>query len=217
MTRLLINLTISSLFAASIAFLLIKLFRKDNVKPAEVWGTILIGIFAIFPASLVEVTITLYTTGITGILKNLFHAFVVAAFVEEIVKFLFIKLIFYIKKPETHIKGIIIAVSVGLGFALLENIMYSFDSSYIVIVRSFSAVPLHLITTGILGYYLYIRTEDLPSAHRRGFAEAFMIHGIYDFLISLASAVSFLALPFLAAAFYRLYNIIKKKSLNKQI
>ena len=101
MTRLLINLTISSLFAASIAFLLIKLFRKDNVKPAEIWGTILIGLFAIFPASLVEVTITLYTTGITGILKNLFHAFVVAAFVEEIVKFLFIKLIFYIKKPES--------------------------------------------------------------------------------------------------------------------
>ena len=217
MTRLLTNLTISSLFAASIAFLLIKLFRKENIRPAEVWGTILIGIFAIFPASLIEITITLYTTGIKGILKNIFHAFIVAALIEESIKYLFIKLIFYIRKPDTHLKGIVTAVSVGIGFALLENIMYSFDSSWIVIVRCLSAVPLHLITTGILGYYLYYSNEENQHAHKKGFAEAFLIHGIYDFLISLASVFSLLALPLLAAGFMRLVKFIKKKDLNKQV
>ena len=217
MTRLLTNLAISSLFAASIAFILIKLYRKENVKPAEVWGSILIGIFAIFPASLIEITITLYTTKITGILKNLFHAFIVAAFVEELIKLLFIKLIFYIRKPETYIKGIITAVSVGLGFALLENIMYSFDSSWIVVVRCLSAVPLHLITTGITGHYLYISSEEYPAAQKRGFAEAFILHGIYDFLISLASVFSLAALPVLAFWFYRFRGLVKKKNMNNQV
>ena len=210
MTRLLTNLTISSLFAASAAFLLIKLYKKEEVKPAEVWGAILIGIFAIFPASLIEITITLYTTGIKGIFKNLFHAFITAALIEELVKFLFIKLIFYIRKPDSHIKGIITAVSVGLGFALLENIMYSFDSSWIVVVRCLSAVPLHMITTGFIGYYLYFDQDEKPGTHRKGFLEAFLIHGIYDFLISLASFASFAALPILGYSFYRLNNTVKK-------
>ena len=216
MTRLLTNLAISSLFAASVAFIIIKLYKKENVKPAEVWGAILIGIFAIFPASLIEITITLYTTKITGIVKNLFHAFIVAAFVEELVKFLFIKLIFYIRKPDSHIKGIITAVSVGLGFALLENIMYSFDSSWIVIVRCVSAVPLHMITTGILGYYMYYSLDDYPAAHNKGFAEAFMLHGIYDFLISLASLYSLFAVPVLVFWFRRFTGQVKKKHLNNQ-
>ena len=216
MTRLLTNLAISSFFAVAAAFMLIRIYKKENIRPAEVWGAVLIGIFAIFPASLIEITITLYTTGLRGILKNLFHAFITAAFVEELIKFLFIKLIFYIRKPDTRIKGIITAVSVGLGFALLENIMYSFDSSWIVIVRCLSAVPLHLITTGILGYYLYYSEDEYPNAGIRGFAEAFIIHGIYDFLISLASAVSLLAVPLLAASSFRFRNIIKKKHLNNQ-
>ena len=217
MTRLLTNLTISSLFAASLAFIIIKRYKKENVKPAEVWGAILIGIFAIFPASLIEITITLYTTKITGIMKTLFHAFVVAAFIEELVKFLFIKLIFYIRKPDTHIKGIITAVSVGLGFALLENIMYSFDSSWIVAVRCLSAVPLHIISTGILGYYLFYSSEEYPSAHWKGFAEAFLLHGIYDFLISLASLYSLFAVPVLVFWFRRFKVLVKKKDLNNQV
>lgn len=216
MVRLLTNLTISSLFAVSIAFILIKIFKKENIKPAEVWQTILIGIFAIFPASLIEITISLYTTGIKGIMQDLFHAFIIAALVEELIKFLFIKLIFYINKPESHIKAIVIALSVGLGFALLENVMYSFDSSFIVVVRCLSALPLHLITTGIMGYYLYYNSEEKKSAHLRGFGEAFIIHGIYDFLISLSSAVSFLAIPLLAAFFYRLITVLKKTNFNKQ-
>jgi protease PrsW len=216
MTRLLTNLTISSIFAVSIALILIKISKKENVHAGEVWRTILIGIFAIFPASLIELTISLYTPPLKGIWQNLFHAFIIAALVEELIKFLFIKLIFYINKPESQKKAIVLAISVGLGFALLENVMYSFDSSFIVVVRGLSALPLHLITSGIMGYYLYYSSEEKKGAHIRGFSEAFIIHGIYDFLISLSSAVSFLAIPLLAAAFYRLITVFKNTNFSNQ-
>ena len=216
MSRLLTNMAISVIFAISIAFILIKKFRNDNIRAGEIWGSIFIGLFAIFPASMVEITIVLYTTALKGILKDIFHAFVIAAFVEETVKFLFVKLIFYIRKAETHIKGVVIAVAVGLGFALLENVMYSFDSSFIVVVRCISAVPLHITTTGIIGYHLYKSNGDSKALINRGLLEAVLIHGLYDFFISQSSVLSFLALPVLAAAFYRLFVLYRSIRVNHQ-
>ena len=85
--------------------------------------------------------------------------------------------------------GIVYAVMVGLGFALVENIMYvlgnpeqSFD---IAVLRMFTAIPLHAICGVILGYYIGLAkfSKNPFKLMFIGLLFATIIHCMYNYFI----------------------------------
>ena len=85
------------------------------------------------------------------------------------------------------------AVTVSLGFATLENILYLFEASIgIAVVRALFSVPGHVIDAIYMGYYYGLARhadaygdERLTKKYlRRAFFVPVVIHGFYDFCLS---------------------------------
>lgn len=121
-------------------------------------------------------------------LRLLLMAFVVVALVEELLKFLVVR-IRMMPDPEFDepMDGIIYAVAAGLGFATAENLVYIFRfGATVLIVRVVFSVFLHAGCSGICGYYLGRAKFEPERALRHqalGLSLAIGIHGLYDFLV----------------------------------
>lgn len=197
---------------ASVALSVILFKNLGSSLPSKViLKSFLIGLLIIFPASMTGFAITAYTSNFTGIWKLLAYAFLAAAFVEETGKFLSLKLIYYFNHQyrENLSNMIKIAFALGLGFAVLENLMYSFDSTYLLIARTLSAVPVHIITTGIMACYLFKQYKVQSKVQYLGYAEAVLFHGFYNFLLSTRSVFSFFAIILLLLEAIRLMHLYR--------
>jgi len=117
-----------------------------------------------------------------------FKAFVVAAGVEEACK---IGVVYWIvwRRPEfdERMDGIVYATRAGLGFALVENVMYLLQSQslqgqlYMWVARAFLAVPGHAMWTGMIGYMAARRRFDKTGLGLiGGYLLAVAFHGAYD-------------------------------------
>jgi RsiW-degrading membrane proteinase PrsW (M82 family) len=213
MGNLLLNILLSVLLGIIIFIILL---HKSNLKAEEILIPMIAGLCAVFPASLIEYLISIKTGSVTGLLRTFINAFIIASLIEETVKFLVIKILFSIRKIDNLKDGITTSIAIGTGFACLENIMYSFDSSILIMFRVFSAIPLHIITAGIIGYFSVINIHSKKYRNIHGVGEAFLIHGFYDFLISLKSFISFISIPLLLFAGYRLYRFSKNARLKSE-
>lgn len=94
--------------------------------------------------------------------------------------------------------GITYCIIASMGFAILENIVYTLQYGWQTgVMRAFTAVPAHALFSGIMGHYMGIAkfTKDPILAKklmRRGLIAGIFFHGLYDFL--LMSGVVVLAL-----------------------
>ena len=212
MNMLLLKAVLSAVPAAFIAAVIIFKNRNSDVSAASIITFILAGAFVVFPAGMTELALSLNIPKTDGIWKILIDAVLISALTEETAKLFLLKLIFYINNIKTFKAAVITAVAAGTGFAFLENIMYSFDRSFIIIVRSLTAVPLHIITAGITGLYLVKRDSKNSFIRYKGFAHAIVIHSLYDTLIAMQSVYSFLIIPLLFQAGSSLYMDYRRES-----
>lgn len=116
------------------------------------------------------------------------NAFVVAAFSEELWKFLAVILLVWKSRHfNEKFDGIVYAVFVSLGFAAVENVLYVMDGGMNTAVsRALTAVPAHAIFGVSMGYYLGI--AKMYRQQRRLYLALsllvpIMLHGIYDFIL----------------------------------
>jgi RsiW-degrading membrane proteinase PrsW (M82 family) len=115
------------------------------------------------------------------------HAFILVAFIEEFSKFIFVRWVLYPNKNFNEpFDGIVYAVSVSLGFAGLENILYVMNSENGVatgIMRMFTAVPAHATFAVLMGYFMGIAKCEKEKSHYvwYGLAVATLFHGAYDY------------------------------------
>ena len=115
------------------------------------------------------------------------HAFILGAFIEEFSKFIFVRWVLYPNKNFNEpFDGIVYAVSVSLGFAGLENILYVMNSDAGVatgIVRMFTAVPAHATFAVLMGYFMGIAKCEKGKSYDvwYGLAAATLFHGAYDY------------------------------------
>jgi len=129
-----------------------------------------------------------------------YDAFVVAAFTEELFKFLFFALLIWRNKNfNEKYDGIVYAVFVSLGFAAVENVLYVFENGMGTgILRAFTAVPAHAIFGITMGYFLGL-AKMLDYNKKANIIKALVfpiiLHGIYDFM--LMSEQPFLLLLFI--------------------
>lgn len=169
------------------------IFRKDrNKEPIGILSKCFFFGFLSIPLSLL-LSIPLST--FEGTFRNVFidsffDAFFLAAIPEEIAKFLILYLIVWKSKHfDEHYDGIIYAVFVSLGFALIENIVYVFEHGMkTAFFRAILAVPGHGFFGVAMGYFLSRARFTLKESERKNLlvlalAVPILLHGTYDFIL----------------------------------
>jgi RsiW-degrading membrane proteinase PrsW (M82 family) len=183
------------------ALILMWLVDRLDAKRPEPRGTrrlvVLAGMLSVIPALILEVMIPALTAGRIEpdmtYQGSSFQAFVVAAGVEEACKILLVYWVVW-RRPEfdERMDGIVYASRGGLGFALVENVLYllrqhSLEGQIIVWVeRALLAVPGHAMWTGMIGAMAARRRFDGTGLGLfGGYLLAVAFHGAYDLSVFL--------------------------------
>jgi RsiW-degrading membrane proteinase PrsW (M82 family) len=190
---------VSILLAVAPAIFLVRYFyRLDKAKPEPKGLVLKVFLFGLLSA-LVAIPMEVLVGALQGLFDPeslgmiLFRAFIVAGLVEEFLKLSVVRLTAYRAGAFDEVMdGIVYTVTAGLGFACMENILYVLGRPLATaMIRAFTAVPLHAIASGLMGYAVgRARFAATPAEERswlrRGLAAAVLVHGLYDFLLFVA-------------------------------
>lgn len=220
-----LNMNLLLISVVPVAIILVYIYYRDKYEKEPISLLIkglISGMVIVFPVIVAE-------KSIGHLLPHLFSnnfgmafgdAFLVAALCEETFKLLAIYLLIW-KNPHFNERfdGIVYAVFVSLGFALVENIMYVFSNGFSVgISRAFSAVPAHAMFGIMMGYYLGLAKFILPKRSlyfSLAFIVPILIHGFYDFILMVKIQwVLLLFFPFLIYLVYRTHVKMKEHEEN---
>lgn len=168
-----------------------------------------------------------------------YEAFVQVAFVEELLKFGMYYLVykFLSAKDKNNSFSILFnTMLVGTGFAMIENIIYTFrfqeNVPDTILLRTFSAVLIHMACGIIMGYFIALGNKSVNYSkgisefdiwmkrnpkHKRtvytifGILFAILAHGLYDFNIFVQLGYSIeISIGLLLTAYF-LFRDLKKK------
>lgn len=176
------------------------------------------GVGSSFPAiCMEEYGFSLGITESGDILEIFTLAFGVVAFSEELVKFVCIMLFAYPWKAfDEPLDGIVYSVMVSMGFATIENLIYSdLYGMETVLLRAVTAVPAHAAFAIFMGYHIGLAKFSDSNQYKfwhlfLGFAGAVVIHGAYDFFLlqNNIPALSILAIVILAISVFYTQNLV---------
>jgi RsiW-degrading membrane proteinase PrsW (M82 family) len=196
------------LFVASIGPGLIWLwffYRQDFYEPEpvrKILKVFLVGLVLVIPAGLLE---QVWREPIMNSIQNgnwvsfLRLAFMVIALIEE---------------GNEPVDGPIYGITLGLGFASLENLLWASVFGFgVAILRAVVTTLAHASFTGWMGYYISkykLETNREWKVLGKGFITALVSHGVYDFLLFLRNPIaSLLAILLIAALLVRLYQAMQ--------
>ncbi|MGD9940468.1 MAG: PrsW family intramembrane metalloprotease [Clostridia bacterium] len=196
--------------------LIIWFYRLDHKRPEPVGlvgKSVLFGFLATVPAIILEMLVDLPVDSMPRLLGIVWTSFLTAALVEEGIKYLVLKRwLFRLAAFDEIMDGIVYAVCLSLGFAFAENIIYGLGDGTALILRAFTAVPLHATATGIMGYWFGMARRNPDQAvpmMRKGFLAAVMVHGFYDFFLFTGTVLAFGSLVVLGVAFRYLMVLVR--------
>lgn len=169
------------------------------------WG-IAVTFFAAVIEGAIELSVYDMFSGQPPLLYLLLMPFLVVALTEESLKYWVVKeFALPNKKFNEVMDGITYCIIASMGFAILENIMYTFQYGWQTgVMRAVTAVPAHALFSGIMGHYLGVAkfTKDPEQARRlrrRGLMAGVFFHGLYNFLLmSGIPVLAFMVFPLLA-------------------
>lgn len=173
------------------------IYQKDTKK--EPWKLLLkcfgFGMLSIIPTVIIEMILNLGNILQSVELHTFYTAFIVAGFTEELIKFLILYwIIFKSKQFDQYYDGIVYAVFVSLGFALVENIMYVLQGGIgIAVVRAVLSVPAHGLFGVIMGYFLSLaKFSDIDKIKHKllpALLIPILFHGTFDFILMYISTL----------------------------
>ncbi|MCK5691631.1 MAG: PrsW family intramembrane metalloprotease, partial [Bacteroidales bacterium] len=191
-------------------------YEKEPIK--LLLFALLAGGLTVIPILFVEQFLASFTHNFSGLLSAAWNAFVVAAFSEELFKFIALYLLIW-KSREFNEKfdGIVYAVFVSLGFAGVENVLYVMDGGMqTALTRALTAVPAHAIFGITMGYYLGIAHmyKELQGPYlARALLVPILLHGIYDFILMVEVGwLLLLFIPYVIALYIMGIKKIKEHS-----
>lgn len=198
-----------------IMHLLLKADKKDR-NNTVVYQMFFIGAALAVPIYYIEVFLE------TNILKtNPFtSAFLVYSLIEEGIKLFALVIITnkLLTKSSLYVlvtyNYILIATSISLGFATVENILYVlYNGLGTAIARVFSAIPLHACCGFIMGYLLskgkYLELNSKNSRIILAFTVPFFLHGFYDYFILSDKIPWFFAYILIIIVTWGVYQVFK--------
>ncbi len=208
-------------------FLVRYYYRQDRARPEPkglVVRVFVVGVLSALVAIPVELLASQFQRAFDprSIAYPLFKAFVVAGLIEEYLKLTVVRLTVF-RNPafDEVMDGVVYTVVAGMGFACLENVLYVIGlggSLVTALSRAFTAVPMHAVSSGLMGYSLgRSRFAASQGAARalvtRGLLTAVGFHGLYDFLLFVSPVwgawTSFLVLPLVGLGFLALRGRIR--------
>ncbi|HEX7057604.1 MAG TPA: glutamic-type intramembrane protease PrsW [Bacilli bacterium] len=196
-----------SLLAAAIApgaSLLAYFYLKDKYEsePIKLVGKLFVfGILLVFPTMIFQRGLEL-----AGGDNPVMFSFVVSASVEEFFKwFVLYFVIFSHKEFDEPYDGIVYAVSLSLGFATMENLLYAFlnEMSFSsLLMRALLPVSGHALFGVMMGYYLG-KAKFVPAHARRKWLIYSLLlpiiwHGLFDYIILVFKHFTWVIVPFMA-------------------
>lgn len=187
------------------------------------------GVAVIVPVGFIEAGIDTLAFDLFGqppLFYFLIMPFIFVALPEEFAKFLVVKKVAYDHHKFNEIMdGITYAVLASMGFAILENIMYTINYGLEVgLLRAFTAVPAHALFSGIMGYYIglakFQKNKKLEKKLlKQGLFAAVFFHGLYDFLLMsnvfLLAILIFPLIGYMATILHNAINQAHKGSMKK--
>ena len=197
--------------------LIILVLKQDKIESEPIGLLIKLfffGALTTLPAGLLE---TWGEMGIMAItrdkdMQTLLMFLICVPLVEEGLKYIALATTWKHEAFNFTFDGIVYAVIVSLGFAMLENILYvmNYMSLQVALVRGILSVPLHCTCGVFMGYfYGMARNHNAHGEHSRSVLERLLalivplfIHGLYDFALSVDSnAISLAGLGFTVIIF----------------
>lgn len=208
--------------------IIIYIYGKDKVEKEPInliFRLMIFGALCCYVAGTMERIIMAFLPAYPSgsLLYALTNAFLVAGLCEELVKFLALRLGSW-RHPSFNYRfdGIVYGVSVAVGFAILENVMYVFSYGFqTAIVRAFTAVPLHAFCGAVMGIcYSYSKKASIDG--NRGASVGYgllayliplTIHGIYDtFAMMRTQLASILLFAFVIFLYIEVTRMINRMS-----
>ena len=199
------------------ALLLLNYFYKRDPRPEPrqiVMKAFILGVLSTIPAIIIELILgRIIPSGLSPLLVLALRAFIVVSLVEESCKLFMVKKFIYpLPEFDEVTDGIIYTMASGLGFAFLENIIYSinsYNSMTVLITRGVTAVPLHGLTSGLMGYYIgRAKIDNLPVIPL-GLFLAVLYHGLYDFVLFYGGSLAWLSIPLLLILFFHARKVLQ--------
>ncbi len=179
-----------------IGYLIYRLDKVEKEPVVELIKALLLGV-----ASAILAIVFSYLFGIMKIDVNhittlpglFFYAMIGVALVEEGCKWVCTFLLLRKNKNYNYLfDGIVYAVFVSLGFATIENIIYSLVGGLeAILIRDVLTVPAHAFFGVFMGYYLSFaksaklqnKTNDVRNFLLLSIMIPVLLHGLFDFLL----------------------------------
>jgi len=186
-------IALSGMIPALIAMGIVDRLDRKRPEPPRLRRLVaFVGMLSVIPAIVLEIGLT-RTLGADleppfTYQGASFASFVVAAGVEEACKIVVVYWIVW-RRPEfdERMDGIVYASRAGLGFALVENVLYLFQAASVEmqlqtwVLRALFAVPGHAMWTGMIGAMAARRRFDKQGLGLiGGYLLAVAFHGAYD-------------------------------------
>lgn len=177
-------------------------YRRDSLKKESLrllGLAFFVGLLAVVPALFVGLLAGPFQRVLRGPARLLYQAFIVAALVEEGVKY--VVLTGFVRRHEEFDEasdGIVYGMAASLGFAFLENVLYVGGPSSILLLRGITAVPLHAGCGAIMGYAVARAHFDPSRRAGAGLLIAVLVHGAYDALVLAGGGIAYASLAIIA-------------------
>ncbi len=122
-----------------------------------------------------------------SISQQFIKAFFVVALIEEFSKYVVVRYYSQAKNSFNEpFDGIVYAVIVSMGFAMVENLIYVFQGGLeVALIRAFTAVPAHATFGVLMGYFMGKAkfNGNRIGDNLIGLSLAVLFHGAYDFFL----------------------------------
>lgn len=211
-----------ALFSTGIApvFALMSFFYlKDRfTEPMSlIVKTFLFGALLVFPIMFIQ-----YGFMAENLTDNsFFESFFLSGLIEEFFKwFVFMYVIFHHTDFDAHYDGIVYAVSISLGFAAVENLLYLFTNGIEhAFTRAFFPVSSHALFGVMMGYHL--GKAKMNNRYRNwniflALLVPFLLHGTYNYILkTVTSDWLLLLIPFMISLW--LIALHRMKTANRHI
>jgi len=201
---LIISSGLAAIIPMSLYLYLIWKMDKYDREPVKLvlanylWGALGAVILALMGSLILTFFVQIFISDEFDI--DLFGSVIIAPFVEEITKGVFLLITITSRKFDNITDGIVYGGAIGLGFGMTENFLYFIsnmdnvsDWISIVIVRTLFSGVMHLVATATLGAFLGL-SKFMISPLRLvlgliGLAIAMLIHSLWNFFVSFDETV----------------------------
>ena len=153
------------------------------------------GVLSIGIALLIALPLSLLESFVpSGFIRSFYTSFFCAGIPEEFAKWLiFYWFISKAKDFDQYYDGILYAIFISMGFAMVENVLYVADGGIVVAIsRAITAVPAHMLFAIPMGYFLslskFYQGKESTKNTILSLLVPILLHGIYDFILFYAGA-----------------------------